>query len=141
MMEHECTPKSCAGCAGCGSKTHNGGCCGCCGGGELLLCKEEVLLLEELGQLAFLPVLEQQDPKKARYIPVYQNLGLSDDLFSRVIESLLWKKLISLDATLPIANVEYGVSQESSDCLCGSIALTLQGQEALTLLALSGWDQ
>lgn len=136
-MSNETPRAACA--AGCCGKAH-GQCGSCCSSNEILLCKEEVAILEALAQLAFLPIMEHRAQEKSTYRPVYESYTMSEETFSNVIGSLLFKKLISIDATLPVQNVLYPISKQAAGTHCGSIALTLQGQEAITLLSLMDSD-
>lgn len=143
-MNQDLDSTSC--CGGCHSGGQGcGGCASQAQGGELLLCPEEILLLEDLAQFAFLPVIREQAGDTRRCLPVEPALfagalPLEAELFSKVIESLLWKRLITLDAELPMEQVDYGAAAEREGRSRGSIALTLQGQEALRLLSLEGWE-
>ncbi len=107
----------------------SGGCCGL-PSSEILLCSEEVALLMVLAQYAFLPVVQTIENEKLRYIL------LNDDSkqCSEVIAALEAKKLITVDADLPITNVDYGMFQSNVNMRCGSLGLTKQGQEVIDWL-------
>lgn len=115
-------------CAGSG-----GGCGACCGRGELLLCREELDILLELGQYAFLPIVQISREGEPHFLPLPADAERFPDTFSDLILSLERKQLIQIDPDLPLCNLSYGVVDTHSRC--GSLALTLQGQEALDWVA------
>lgn len=111
---------------------------GCCqkSSGEILLCREEVEVLLELSSYAYLPIVQTIEDEQLRYI------SLEDDSkqYSDVISALERKKLITVDPDLSMQNVDYGAFKENASMRCGSIALTLQGQEAIDWLTPSDFD-
>jgi len=124
------------GCCGCGSGgetsgCHGDGCGACCGNGELTLSQEELLILRELGKFAFLPVLWQSQNGEPEFFPTPEDQPHLPENFSQLILSLERKRLITIDPDIPLSNVSYGVAAASPAVRCGSLALTLQGQEAL----------
>ncbi len=103
--------------------------CGSCGGcsRELWLTAEELEILKELAQFAFLPVARHSweetphDPEQ-------------DTRQRSVLLQLLEKKsLISLDYDLPLKGCDYGPYN-----LRGSMALTQRGQQTLELVEYQG---
>lgn len=114
------------GCGGCGA-----GGFACCGGGALILCQEELLILQELGQYAFLPVLQQSQNGEPEFFPIAEDQPRLPENFSQLILSLERKRLITIDPDIPLSNVSYSVPSASPSVRCGSLALTLQGQETL----------
>jgi len=123
----------CGGCSGCASGSHGG--CGLCCGGEVILCQEEVAILSALAQLAFLPVACHEAADSTIYLPVTDDYGLSPTIFSQVIASLSFKRLISVDPDIPVSNIDYRACHSDDKIRCGSIALTTFGQELLDFLA------
>jgi|GEM_PF-5474918 len=122
-------------CHGCGAPGKEVGCqghgCGaCCGNGELILCREEVLLLLTLGQFAFLPVITKYENGEPYLVPIPEDTGRFSENFSDLVLSLESKRLITIDSDLPLQNANYG-EEASVRLRCGSLALTLQGQEVL----------
>lgn len=130
------TQGGCSGaCHGCGAAGKEAGCAGhgcgaCCGQGELILCPEEVKILLTLGQLAFLPVITKYQNGEPYMVPIPEDAARFSHNFSDMIVSLERKRLISIDADLAIQNANYG-EEPSARFRCGSLALTLQGQEVL----------
>lgn len=103
--------------------------CGSCSGcaRELVLGREELDYLKELGQFAFLPVARKlwedvpHDPEQD---------GAEKTLLLQLLEK---KGLISLDYDQPLKGCDYGPYP-----LQGSAALTLRGQQVLELIDLQG---
>ncbi len=129
-MSHTCYDNCHSGC----EKTSGSSPCNGCGSKTLLLCEEEISFLETLGQLAFLPVLDRRD-KSPRYRPLKNFSPAFGANFPQVVESLRFKKLIMIE-DIPLQNLDYGDESREPNCFCSSISLTLQGQEALTAIAL-----
>jgi hypothetical protein len=129
-MKDDCTG---SGCSGCASSKQCGGCSGC-GKGELLLTKGEGQVLLELGQFAFLPILQEGRGEACSYHPIPQDVPSMPENFSQVMLALQQKGLITIDPDLAMPNVSYG-SWESKDLHCGSIALTAKGQEVVDWLS------
>lgn len=141
MSESFCS----GGFSGCGSGKSEAGCqgsgCGaCCSRGELLLCREEIVLLLALGQYAFLPVLTTYAGGEPRYAPIPEDATYFAANFSDLLLSLERKGLISLDSDMPLTNADYGKERSASTTLCGSIALTMRGQEVLDWVNLEKLD-
>lgn len=133
------------GCNGCGSGKsevgcQGGGCGACCGQGELLLCREEAFILLSLGQFAFLPVLTQYEGGEPKYTPIPEDISRYPENFSDLLLSLERKRLISIDLDIPLSNADYGKKISAFLTRCGSIALTVQGQEVLDWINLEDLD-
>lgn len=133
-MKHGCSNSACT-----GKPTDGqcGGCSGCCGGGELTLCREEVRVLLELAQFAFLPIVQTMMNGIPQYAPTSDYQQVIPENFSEIILSLEQKHLVTIDPDIPLENAEYGVSGGCKDVGCGSLALTSQGQEVLDWLSPS----
>ena len=112
--------------------------CAACGGcaKELLLSEAEVEMLQTLGQIPFLPVARRADDMT----PVYLEEDRYDrEMYSRILQCLEQKGLISLDYDKPLA----GASMEAYRGLPvhGSMALTQRGQQVLELMELQGFRE
>ena len=118
-------------CAGC-----TGGCnsCGGCGwAGDLVLTKPEMDFLQELGQVAFLPVARTMGD----LTPVYLEAGEEcREEYSRVLLCLEKKGLISLDYDKPLK--DYHTPAYDASPVRGSMALTKRGQDVLELMEYQG---
>ena len=115
----------CNNCSGC---TNCGGCGGC--GGSLTLTRDELLVLQELAQVAFLPVARNLGED----LPIYP--GADKTLILQLLEK---KGLISLDYDLPLKGFSH---PEYDKCpIRGSIALTNRGQQVLELVEFQGIDE
>ena len=114
------------GCSGnCGS------CSGC--GKALTLSEPEIAILEELGQIPFLPVAR----KASDMTPVYLEDDRYDrELYALALQCLEKKMLICIDYDKPLA----GASMEKYKAypVHGSFALTQRGQQVLDLLEKQG---
>lgn len=119
----------CDHCTGC-----SGGCAGCGGcSRELTLTKAEMDFLRYLGQIPFLPVIRAPGED----IPVYLEPGEDRrEEFSRLLQCLEKKALISLDYDMPLK--EYAAAWYVSSPIRGSMALTARGQQVLELLEYQG---
>ena len=115
----------------CGECCGNCESCGGCGKG-LELTREEIKLLQELGQYSFLPVAR----KMSDMIPVYLEDGEENkELMSLVIQCLEKKMLIDITYDpLPGADM----SAYKGYPVHGSMALTQRGQQVLELLEIQG---
>ena len=119
----------------------NGNCssCGSCGGNcsgcarELLITPKELCFLQELGQVAFLPVARTLGD----LTPVYLEEGEENrEEYSLILQCLEKKGLISLDYDKPLKG-----SREDTYAafpVRGSIALTERGQKVLEMIELQG---
>ena len=115
----------------CGSCGNCGGCGGC--GGTLMMTKEELLFLQELGQVAFLPVARKMGDLE----PVYLEAGEEQrEFYSLILQCLEKKGLISLDYDKPLGG--FDDSAYSAYPIRGSIGLTERGQKVLEMLELQG---
>ena len=85
--------KECASCAGC---SNCGGCSGC--SGALFLTEAEVQMLLQLGQIPFLPIARSVSSAAPIYL---EQKDLSVEEYSRILETLEKKQLISLDFDRP----------------------------------------
>lgn len=116
-------------------KGNCGGCCGSCGGcaRDLVITKQELEFLQELGRFAFLPVARKLgDPE-----PVYPEAGEQwREEYSLLLQCLEKKGLISLDYNKPLK----GVSEQvySGYPIRGSMGLTERGQKVLEFLEYQG---
>ena len=106
-----------------------GGCAGC--GKELVLSKEEIDLLYQLGQIPFLPVARKADSET----PIYPEENTEE--MSLVLTLLEKKGLISLDYDQPLK----GCDAYAGYKLRGSMALTARGQAVLELLETQGYHE
>lgn len=113
----------------------NGNCAGCSGcARELVLTREEIDLLEKLGQIPFLPVARSMGD----LTPIYLEDG-EQETYSLLLQVLEKKGLISLDFDKPLAgfdDVAYATYP-----IRGSMALTRRGQDVLELLELQGFHE
>lgn len=120
---------NCASCSGCG-----GGCSGCNGcARELTLTREEMDFLQILAQFPFLPVGRALDSVTPVYLEEGEDSGAH---YSRLLELLEKKGLISLDYDLPLKG--YSQAWYLACPLRGSMALTQRGQQVLELLEYQG---
>ena len=113
----------------------NGG-CGSCNGcaKELSLTAPEVQILQQLGQIPFLPVARKADDMT----PVCLELTDQDNA-SAALMALETKSLITIDYKAPLS----GASMEGYQGLPvqGSIALTRRGQLVLEMLEIQGIEE
>ena len=112
-----------------------GSCCGKCGGcgSAMVLAPEEIDMLRLLGQIPFLPVARRADS----LTPIYLEEGpLSPEEYSRVLQCLEKRGLISLDYDQPIKGA-YSSAYDGYP-IKGSIALTAGGQQVLEILDIQG---
>ena len=113
----------------------SGGCGGCCGGcaRELVITQQELIFLQELGQVAFLPVARTMGD----LTPVYLEAGETHrEEYSLLLQCLEKKGLISLDYDKPLrgfADDAYGAYP-----IRGSMGLTERGQKVLEMLEYQG---
>lgn len=116
----------------------NGNCgsCGGCGGcaRELVITEKELIFLQELGQVAFLPVARSMGD----LTPIYLESGEQEDN-SLLLQCLEKKGLISLDYDKPLRGLGYDAY--SAYPIRGSIALTERGQKVLEMLEYQGIGQ
>ena len=116
----------------------NGNCASCAGGcggcaRELVITKQELDFLQELGQVAFLPVARSMGD----LTPVYLEEGEEKkEEYSLLLQCLEKKGLISLDYDKPLK----GCSEERYHAwpIRGSMGLTERGQKVLEMLEYQG---
>ena len=121
---------NCASCGGC-----SGGCGGSCGGcaRELVITPKELDFLQELGQVAFLPVARTLGD----LTPVYLEAGAEKkEEYSLILQCMEKKGLISLDYDKPLAGFQ--ADAYAAFPIRGSIALTERGQKVLEMIELQG---
>jgi len=110
----------------------SGNCSTCSGcARELVLTPREITLLEQLGQIPFLPVARKADQMDAICLEYP-----ADDLWTPVLACLEKKGLIDLDYRKPLTGFDYRAYQGYR--VLGSMALTAKGQQVLELLELQG---
>ncbi len=127
-MDHTQHLSHCEDCSlgGCAS----GGCSGC-HFGEITLFREELMILLDLGQLAFLPILTRSENQGPVYAPAYPYSQGETPSFSDLIRSLNQKGLLTIDPDIPLENADYGSFASDGALRRGSLALTAKGQEVL----------
>ena len=111
------------------------GCSGSCGGcaRELVITPKELSFLQELAQVAFLPVARTMGD----LTPVYLEQG--DDgreEYSLILQCLEKKGLISLDYDKPLRG--FRDDAYAAYPIRGSIALTERGQKVVEIIDLQG---
>lgn len=112
-----------------------GSCCGNCGGcaRELVITPQELEFLEELGQVAFLPVARKMGDLE----PVYLEEGVEKQAeYSLLLQCLEKKGLISLDYDKPLKGCSETVY--AAYPIRGSMGLTERGQKVLEVLEYQG---
>lgn len=122
-----CTGGCCGGCAG-------GGCAGCGGDGTLTLTALEREILELLAATPFLPAGFRKRTGRA----VCRELPGDEEACSDALRALEFKRLVSLDADIPLAGFDYAAYVDFPHH--GSLALTARGQQVLELLELQGTE-
>lgn len=113
--------------------------CGSCGTGcggcarQLVITEKELAFLQELGQVAFLPVARSM----GELTPVYLEAGEENrEEYSLLLQCLEKKGLISLDYDCPLKGFDdaaYGAWP-----IRGSMGLTERGQKVLEYLEYQG---
>ena len=112
-----------------------GGNCSQCSGcaRELVLTEAEVLFLQKLGELAFLPVARTMGD----LTPVYLEEGPERaEECSLILQCLEKKGLISLDYHMPLRG--FDMAAYGAYPIHGSMGLTQRGQQVLELLEIQG---
>ena len=99
--------------------------------GALFLTEDELSVLRRFAETPFLPLV-----KKADGLPFCPTLEGDAERLAAVLRNLECKGLISLDDWLPLTNYDY--SAFASHSVCGSMALTASGQDALEALEIQG---
>lgn len=116
-------------CSTCGS------CSGNCGGcaRELVITEKEMAFLQELGQVAFLPVARPMGD----LTPVYLEEGIDkQEEYSLLLQCLEKKGLISLDYDKPLKGFDDSLYARYP--VQGSMGLTERGQKVLEMLEYQG---
>lgn len=123
--------ENCKGCSGaCGGRS---GCDGC--GGTLTVSEGELRMLQQLGQIPFLPVARLVDDMT----PVYrEDSDYSQAEYSIILQLLEKKGLISIDYDKPLSGSSMAAYREFP--VHGSFALTARGQQVLEMLEIQGVD-
>lgn len=112
-----------------------GSCCGSCGGcaRELVITGKELEFLQELGQVAFLPVARTMGD----VTPVYLEAGDENrETYSLLLQCMEKKGLISLDYDKPLRGFDSGAY--TAYPIRGSIGLTERGIKVLEMLEYQG---
>ena len=120
---------NCGSCGGC-----SGG-CGSCGGcaRDLVITERELEFLQELGQVAFLPVARKMGDLE----PVYLEEGEEKrEEYSLLLQCLEKKGLISLDSDKPLRL--FSGDAYAAYPIRGSMGLTERGQKVLEMLEYQG---
>ena len=110
-------------------------CCGNCGGcaRDLVIAPQELVFLEELGRVAFLPVARKMGDLE----PVYLEEGMEKkEEYSLLLQCLEKKGLISLDYDKPLGDDAAGIY--GAYPIRGSISLTERGYHVLETLEYYG---
>ena len=112
----------------------NGNCSSCSGcARELVLTEKEIEFLQELGQVAFLPVAR----KLGDLEPVYLEAGEEKkEEYSLLLQVLEKKNLISLDYDKPLRGCDERAYAPYP--IRGSMALTERGQKVLEMMEFQG---
>lgn len=116
-------------------KGNCGSCCGSCGGcaRDLVITPRELAFLEELGQVAFLPVARKMGDLE----PVYLEAGEDQkEEYSLLLQCLEKKGLISLDYDKPLEGIS--VLRYAAYPIVGSMSLTERGYNVLETLDYYG---
>lgn len=118
---------------GCGGNCSScsGGCGGCAR--QLVITGKELEFLQELGQVAFLPVARSMGD----ITPVYLEAGEENqEEYSLLLQCMEKKGLISLDYDKPLKCFDH--SRYRAYPIRGSIGLTERGQKVLEMLEYQG---
>lgn len=112
----------------------NGNCGGCSGCScPLTLTEGELVMLQSLGQIPFLPVAR----KAGEETPVYlEEDAYSQEEYGLILLCLEKKGLIDIDYSKPLAGCSYEGYEGYP--VRGSIALTARGQQVLETASLQG---
>ena len=110
----------------------SGNCAGCSGcAKELYLTEGEIVFLQMLGQLCFLPVARKRDDMT----PYYLEADAPENA-SLILQVLEKKDLIDMDYSAPLAG--FDMSRYKAYPVHGAIALTARGQTVLEMLEIQG---
>lgn len=112
----------------------SGGCGGCGGcARELVITRQELSFLQELGQVAFLPVARSMGD----LTPVYLEEGVEKQAeYGLLLQCLEKKGLISLDYDKPLGL--FSDTAYAAYPIRGSMGLTERGQKVLEMLEYQG---
>ena len=117
---------NCASCGGCG-----GNCGGCAR--ELVITPKELSFLQELGQVAFLPVARSMGD----ITPVFLEAGEENrEEYALLLQCMEKKGLISLDYDKPLRGHPYALY--GAYPVKGSMGLTERGQKVLEMIEFQG---
>lgn len=112
----------------------NGNCGGCNGcAGSLTLTEGELLILQTLAQVAFLPVARQADDMTPIYL---EDTQYTKEEYSRILQHLEAKSLISIDYDAPLTGACMDAYRDYK--VHGSFALTQRGQDVVSLMETQG---
>ena len=119
----------------CGGNCGSCGKCGSCGGcaRTLMITRKELDFLQELGQVAFLPVARKMGDLE----PVYLEAGEENrEEYSLLLQCLEKKGLVSLDYDQPLK----GLKNRAYDAypVQGSMGLTERGQKVMEMMEYQG---
>ena len=110
-------------------------CCGNCAGcaRDLVIAPQELVFLEELGRVAFLPVARKMGDLE----PVYLEAGEeAREEYTLLLQTLEKKGLVSLDFDKPL--IGFDAAAYAAYPILGSLALTERGHKVLELLEIQG---
>ena len=116
----------------------NGNCASCAGcARELVMSREEIELLKELGQIPFLPIARNMGD----LTPVYlEGDAMTREEYGLLLQCMEKKGLISLDFDKPLRG--FDDSAYAAYPIRGSMALTERGQTVLDMLDRQGvWEE
>lgn len=121
-----------------GTCNHSCGSCGKCGscGGcakALELTDGEIQMLQNLGQIPFLPVARRVDDMTPIYL---EDTEETQETYSLILQCLEKKNLISIDYDMPLKG--FDMSAYRGYPIHGSFALTARGQTVLEMLEKQG---
>ena len=109
--------------------------CSSCGGcaRELVLTRQELTVLEKLGQLAFLPVARRVEDMRPVYLEDHDE---TPEQYSLILQCLEKKGLIDISYDRPLKGVD--MAAYGGYPVHGSIGLSARGQQVLEMLEIQG---
>ena len=109
--------------------------CGSCGGcaKELTLTRQEINMLQKLGQIPFLPVARRADDMTPVFL---EDTDYTPEEYSLILQVLEKKALISIDYDAPLSGASMDAYRDYP--VHGSLALTARGQTVLDTLNIQG---
>ena len=116
-------------CSDCTACPEAGGCC------VLVLTEDELTVLRRFAETPFLPLAREE----ASGLPLCPELEGDAGRVAAVLRNLESKGLLTLDDGVPLSNYDYTPCAPCS--VCGSMALTAAGQDALEALEIQGIAQ